>query len=85
MVRNFISPVTRHSSLKLKPLRLRAGVVWEQGLHGSARQEGIPLARGTDGLSIWGRVAELKKLLTKNFSLLCYQDDGEARLLLISA
>src|SRR5215213_8578492 len=30
----------------MKPLRLRAGVEWEQGLLGSAPWEGIPLARG---------------------------------------
>jgi hypothetical protein len=30
----------------MKPLRLRAGVEWEQGLLGSALWEGIPLARG---------------------------------------
>jgi hypothetical protein len=30
----------------MKPLRLRAGVKWEQGLLGSALREGIPLARG---------------------------------------
>lgn len=30
----------------MKPLRLRAGVEWEQGLRGSALWEGIPLARG---------------------------------------
>jgi hypothetical protein len=47
----------------MKPLRLRAGVIWEQGLRGSAPWEGIPLVRGTDGLSM-GRVAGIK--LTKN-------------------
>ena len=36
----------------MKPLRLRAGVKREQGLLGSAVREGIPLARGADGLSI---------------------------------
>ncbi|MDT4953444.1 MAG: hypothetical protein QOJ02_1582 [Acidobacteriota bacterium] len=46
-----------------KPLRLRAGVIWEQGLRGSVPWEGIPLARGMHGLSK-GRVAEIK--LTKN-------------------
>ncbi|MDT5060657.1 MAG: hypothetical protein QOH63_1116 [Acidobacteriota bacterium] len=34
-----------------KPLRLRAGVIWEQGLRGSVPWEGIPLARGMHGLS----------------------------------
>ena len=37
----------------MKPLRLRARVKREQGLLGSAVREGIPLARGADGLSIW--------------------------------
>jgi hypothetical protein len=48
----------------MKPLRLRAGVEWEQGLLGSALREGIPLARGTDGLSIGGEWPKIK--LTKN-------------------
>lgn len=43
---------------KMKPLRLRAGVKWEQGLLGSALREGIPLARGAARPLKRGRVAE---------------------------
>lgn len=41
----------------MKPLRLRAGVEWEQGLLGSALWEGIHLRGALYGLSK-GRAAE---------------------------
>lgn len=48
----------------MKPLRLRAGVNWEQGLLGSALREGIPLARGASRPLKGGEWPKIK--LTKN-------------------